>query len=293
MIPSFFAIDNGLDGYLRKVHKFPMLEEKEEFMLAKRWRDYQDCEAVVKLVNSHLRLVAKIAAGYRGYGLPFADLIAEGNIGLLQSLDRFNPDMGYRFSTYARWWIQAAIQEHILKSWSLVKMGTSAAQKKLFFNLRRLKSKLGILDDRLIPEAEVKEIAAALEVSEDDVKMMDMRLMRGDASLNAPVGGSDDSHLEWQDWLPADNETHEEKIINADELGKKNKMLEECIHKLNPREFEILKARRLTEPPKKLEELAEMLHVSKERVRQIEVQAFQKLQQSMKQVARKKGWAFA
>jgi RNA polymerase sigma-32 factor len=291
VVPAYSISDLGLESYLKKIQQFPMLTEEEEYTHAKKWSETQDPKAVASLLNSHLRLVAKIAFGYRGYGLPMEDLIAEGNMGMLMALKKFDPDKGYRFSTYARWWIQASIQDYILKSWSLVKIGTTAAQKKLFFNLRSLKKQLGIVDEKSLSFDDAKKIAKELDVSETEVIDMDNRLRGGDSSLNAPVQASDPEGAEWQDWLEANSESHEDTIISNDELKKRSEFLKESLQSLSSRELQVLQSRRLTEPPLTLEELSQKLHLSKERVRQIEVQAFKKIRTRMVNLACSHGWA--
>lgn len=281
--------EDGLKDYLRKAHAYPLLSSEEEHDLVQKWAATHDDKAMEKLVSSHLRLVTKIAAGYRGYGMPYADLIAEGNIGILQALKRFDPERGVRFSTYARWWVQAAIQEYVLKSWSLVKTGTNAAQKKLFFNLRRMKHQLGILDNKDLNPEIVREISEELDVPEKEVRRMNERMTHKDASLNIKIS-SDGSSIEWQDWLEDGTESHEETIINADEKKKHEALLNECLASLNARERDIFIDRRLVEPPKTLDTIATKLRLSKERVRQIEVAAFKKLQDKMVVAAHDNGW---
>ena len=276
--------EGGLAAYLQKIREFPILSADEEYMLAKRWREHADREAAHKLVTSHLRLVAKIAMGYRGYGLPISEVISEGNVGLMQAVKRFEPDKGFRLATYAMWWIKAAIQEYILRSWSLVKMGTTASQKKLFFNLRKLKGQIKALDEGDLKPEQVKEIAEKLGVPEDDVVSMNRRLA-GDASLNAPLRADGDSSGEWQDWLVDEDENQEEKLAEREEHELRMKMLREAMEKLNDRERRIFEARRLREPPLTLEELSKEFGVSRERIRQIEVRAFEKVQKAMKEAA--------
>ncbi len=260
-----------------------MLTLDEEFMLAKRWREHGDSQAAHRLVTSHLRLVAKIAMGYRGYGLPLAELISEGNVGMMQAVKRYDPDRGFRLATYAMWWIRAAIQEYILHSWSLVKMGTTAAQKKLFFNLRKLKNQLQAVDDNNLSIENVRKIAKELSVPETDVVNMNWRLSSPDHSLNAPLRS--DSEGEWQDWLVDESEDQETKLGNSEESGLRHKMLTEAIKSLNERERHILTERRLREDPTTLEDLSQHYGISRERVRQIEVRAFDKLQKSIKALA--------
>lgn len=281
-LPIVPSAGSGLARYLEEIRKFPMLDPEEEYMLAKRWKEHGDVEAAHRLVTSHLRLVAKIAMGYRGYGLPLSEIISEGNIGLMQAVKRFDPDRGYRLATYAMWWIRAAIQEYILHNWSLVKIGTTSAQKKLFFNLRRLKSRLQELEDGdLSPEA-VKQIAETLDVTEQEVIEMNRRLGGPDHSLNTFL--REDSDTEWQDWLVDERATAEEAVAEAEEMDFRRRLLEQAIHVLNDRERHILTERRLREPPTTLEELSRQYGVSRERIRQIEVRAFEKLQKEMKRL---------
>src|SRR5215470_3905746 len=272
--------ESGLARYLEEIWQVPMLEPQDEFMLAKRWREHGDHEAAHKLVNSHLRLVAKIAMGYRGYGLPISELISEGNVGLMQAVKRFEPEKGFHFATYAMWWIKAAIQEYILRSWSLVKMGTTANQKKLFFNLRKAKSKISALEEGDLRPDQVALIAKRLGVTEQDVIDMNRRL-GGDASLNTPIREDGDSG-EWQDWLVDETPTQERVLAENEELDNRRKALGEALSVLNERERRIFEARRLADEPITLEELAEEFGVSRERVRQIEVRAFEKVQQAVK-----------
>ena len=269
----------GLNRYLAEIKKFPILAPEEEYMLAKRWEEHQDTEAAAKLVNSHLRLVAKIAMGYRGYGLPVGELISEGNVGMMQAVKRFDPDRGFRLATYAMWWIRAAIQEYILHSWSLVKMGTTAAQKKLFFNLRRLKGQMAALEDGDLKPEQVEKIARVLQVPEQDVVSMNRRLASPDHSLNAPVRA--DSEGEWQDWLVDDQETQESELSEREDLTNRRMLLGEALKTLNERERHILIERRLKDEPTTLEELSQQYNISRERVRQIEVRAFEKLQKAV------------
>ena len=272
--------EGGLTHYLEQIRRFPMLEPKEEYMLAKRWREHGDTEAAHKLVTSHLRLVAKIAMGYRGYGLPISEVVSEGNVGLMQAVKRFEPDKGFRLATYAMWWIKASIQEYILRSWSLVKMGTTANQKKLFFNLRKAKSKISALQEGDLRPDQVKLIAQRLGVTEQDVVDMNRRL-GGDASLNAPIRDDGDSG-EWQDWLADNSESQETVMAAQEELDNRRKALGSALEVLNERERRIFEARRLADDPVTLEELAEEFNVSRERVRQIEVRAFEKVQKAVK-----------
>ncbi len=270
--------DTGLSQYLAEIRKFPILEPEQEFKLAKQWREEGDRDAVQILVTSHLRLVAKIAMGYRGYGLPVADLIAEGNMGMMQAVRKFEPDRGFRLSTYAMWWIKAAIQEYVLKSWSLVKIGTTAAQKKLFFNLRRIKNELKEYEDTDLTPAQVKDVATRLAVPEHEVISMNRRLGGPDNSLNAPRGGSDDgSTSEWQDWLQDDSADQESKVGDHEEHKQRQAMFRGAMESLNPRERHILAERRLREPPSTLEDLSQHYKISRERVRQIENRAFEKI----------------
>jgi RNA polymerase sigma-32 factor len=272
--------DSGLARYLEEIRRVPMLERQDEYMLAKRWREHDDLEAAHKLVNSHLRLVTRIATGYRGYGLPISELISEGNIGLMQAVKRFEPEKGFRLATYAMWWIKAAIQEYILRSWSLVKMGTTTNQKKLFFNLRKAKSKISALEEGDLRPEQVKLIAKRLGVTEQDVVDMNRRL-GGDVSLNAPIRDDGDSG-EWQDWLVDDVSDQEAWLVEDEETDNRRKALGEALSVLNDRERRIFEARRLADDPITLEELAAEFRVSRERVRQIGVRAFEKVQKSVK-----------
>jgi RNA polymerase sigma-32 factor len=272
--------EGGLTRYLEEIRRFPMLEPQEEYMLAKSWREHGDREAAHKLVTSHLRLVAKIAMGYRGYGLPISEVISEGNVGLMQAVKRFEPDKGFRLATYAMWWIKAAIQEYILRSWSLVKMGTTANQKKLFFNLRKAKSKISALGEGDLRPEQVQVIAKRLGVTEKDVVDMNRRL-GGDASLNAPIREDGDSG-EWQDWLADESASQEEILEEGEEMDNRRKALSAALSVLNDRERRIFEARRLADDPITLEELAAEFGVSRERVRQIEVRAFEKVQKAVK-----------
>ena len=271
---------DGLSRYLADIRKFPLLDPKEEYMLAKRWREHQDTDAAHKLVTSHLRLVAKIARGYRGYGLPINEVIAEGNIGLMQAVKRFEPERGFRLATYAMWWIRAAIQEYVLRSWSLVKIGTTAAQKKLFFNLRRAKGQIHALEEGDLHPDHVRQIADKLGVPENEVVNMNRRLSGPDPSLNAPI--KSESEAEWQDWLADDSLDQETLIGDAEELEERRTLLATAMEELNERERDILEARRLREAPITLEILSLKYKISRERVRQIEVRAFEKLQLSMR-----------
>ncbi|HWA46944.1 MAG TPA: RNA polymerase sigma factor RpoH [Dongiaceae bacterium] len=282
-LPSIVS-DSNLARYLAEIRKFPMLEQSEEFMLAKRWQEHQDPEAAHKMVTSHLRLVAKIAMGYRGYGLPMSEVISEGNVGLMQAVKRFDPDRGFRLATYAMWWIRAAIQEYILHSWSLVKIGTTAAQKKLFFNLRRVKGQLKALEEGDLHPETVKEIATRLNVPESDVVDMNRRLAAPDHSLNAPMRNDGDGG-EWQEWLVDDVDTQETQLAESQEFGKRKQLLDKALKLLNPRERRILAERRLKDEPTTLEDLSKEFNISRERVRQIEVRAFDKVQRAIRNAA--------
>jgi RNA polymerase sigma-32 factor len=284
-LPTLAGGSLGLTRYLEEIRKFPMLAPDEEFMLAKRWQERQDSDAAEKLVTSHLRLVARIAMGYRGYGLPIGEVISEGNVGLMQAVKRFDPDKGFRLATYAMWWIRASIQEYILRSWSLVKMGTTAAQKKLFFNLRRAKSQLQALDEGDLKPEHVKKIATKLGVPEEDVVNMNRRL-GGDASLNAPIRAESESG-EWQDWLVDDTPTQEDRLVEDEELKRRKSYLSSAMSVLNDRERRVFEARRLAEDPSTLEQLSEEFGVSRERIRQIEVRAFEKVQKAVTSTARR------
>jgi RNA polymerase sigma-32 factor len=285
-LPSVVGGAGGLSRYLEEIRRFPMLEPNEEYMLAKRWQEHQDSEAAHKLVTSHLRLVTRIAMGYRGYGLPIGEVISEGNVGLMQAVKRFEPDKGFRLATYAMWWIRASIQEYILRSWSLVKMGTTAAQKKLFFNLRRMKGQIKALEDGDLRPDQVKHIATKLGVPEEDVINMNRRL-GGDASLNAPVRASDAESGEWQDWLVDETPDQEERLAESEELSQRRAYLAKAMSSLNDREKRIFEARRLAEEPATLEDLSAEFGVSRERIRQIEVRAFEKVQAAVQKSARK------
>jgi RNA polymerase sigma-32 factor len=276
----FVTAEGGLSHYLEEIRRFPMLEPQQEYMLAKSWREHGDRDAAHKLVTSHLRLVAKIAMGYRGYGLPISEVISEGNVGLMQAVKRFEPEKGFRLATYAMWWIKASIQEYILRSWSLVKMGTTANQKKLFFNLRKAKSKISALQEGDLRPDQVSQIAKRLGVTEKDVVDMNRRL-GGDASLNAPIREDGDSG-EWQDWLADDSASQESVMAEGEEMDNRRKALSQALGVLNDRERRIFEARRLADDPITLEELAEEFGVSRERVRQIEVRAFEKVQKAVK-----------
>src|SRR6187397_2006792 len=280
------SAESGLSRYLDEIRRFPMLEPQEEFTLAKDWREKGDRGAAHRLVTSHLRLVAKIAMGYRGYGLPIGEVISEGNVGLMQAVKKFEPERGFRLATYAMWWIKAAIQEYILRSWSLVKMGTTANQKRLFFNLRKVKGKIQALDDGDLRPDQVTEIATRLNVSEEEVVSTNRRLS-GDASLNAPIRATEGESGEWQDWLVDDHDSQEDTLIEQDELESRRSMLSEAMLVLNDRERRIFEARRLADEPKTLEELSSEFDISRERVRQIEVRAFEKVQDAVKAAAKR------
>jgi RNA polymerase sigma-32 factor len=280
--------EQGLSRYMQEIRRFPMLEPEEEFMLAKRWVDHQDTQAAHKLVTSHLRLAAKIAMGYRGYGLPQAEVISEANVGLMQAVKRFDPDKGFRLATYAMWWIRASIQEYILRSWSLVKLGTTSAQKKLFFNLRKAKTKIGALEEGDLRPENVAQIARDLNVSEDEVVDMNRRLSGGDSSLNATVG-NEEGASSWQDWLEDEDADQANDYAERDEFQLRHALLLEALEDLTPREREILTERRLADDPVTLEDLSQRYDVSRERIRQIEVRAFEKLQARMRILARSKG----
>jgi len=275
--------ESNLSRYLQEIRRFPMLAPEEEYMLGKSWREHGDIDAAHKLVTSHLRLVAKIAMGYRGYGLPLSELISEGNVGMMQAVKRFEPDRGFRLATYAMWWIRAAIQEYILHSWSLVKMGTTAAQKKLFFNLRKLKGQMRAIDEGDLSPEQVNKIATTLDVPEADVISMNRRLGSPDHSLNAPLRQDGDG--EWQDWLVDESDNQEIRLAENEELGKRKHLLNDAMGALNDRERRILTARRLQDEPITLEDLSQEYGISRERVRQIEVRAFEKLQKSIKNAA--------
>ena len=286
--PSVPALsgEQSLNRYLSEIKKYPVLTAEQEYMLAKRYQEHEDPEAAAQLVSSHLRLVAKIAMGYRGYGLPVSDLISEGNVGLMQGVKKLEPDRGFRLATYAMWWIKASIQEFILRSWSLVKMGTTAAQKKLFFNLRRMKKQLEAYEDTDLTPDDVKKIATDLGVPEQEVVNMNRRMMMGgDGSLNTPMRNGEDGSGEWQDWLTDDRPLQDELVADAEESEVRHDMLIEAMDALNEREKHILTERRLTEKPQTLEELSQVYEVSRERIRQIEVRAFEKLQKAMQRIA--------
>ena len=280
------SAEGGLSRYLQEIRRFPMLEPDEEFMLAKRYKEHADPQAAQRLITSHLRLVAKIAMGYRGYGLPIAEVISEGNVGLMHAVKRFEPDKGFRLATYAMWWIRAAIQEYVLRSWSLVKIGTTAAQKRLFFNLRKVKGQIAALEDGNLHPDQIKHIATTLSVSEADVVSMNQRLS-GDASLNAPMR-ADEGASEWQDWLVDDTPDQETMLGNSEEFQERMQLLNSAMGNLNDREKAIFQARRLQESPATLEELAQAYNVSRERIRQIEVRAFEKVQEAVQSAARQR-----
>ena len=278
--------EQSLNRYLAEIKKYPVLTAEQEYMLAKRYEEHEDPEAAAQLVSSHLRLVAKIAMGYRGYGLPVSDLISEGNVGLMQGVKKFEADRGFRLATYAMWWIKASIQEYILRSWSLVKMGTTAAQKKLFFNLRRMKKQLEAYEDTDLSPDDVAKIATDLGVPEQEVVNMNRRMMMGgDGSLNTPMRGGEEGSGEWQDWLTDERPLQDETVADNEEAQVRHEMLLEAMNSLNEREQHILTERRLTEKPQTLEELSQVYDVSRERIRQIEVRAFEKLQKAMQRIA--------
>ena len=281
--------EQGLNRYMQEIRKFPLLEPEEDYMLAKRWVDHQDTVAAHQMVTSHLRLAAKIAMGYRGYGLPQAEVISEANVGLMQAVKRFDPEKGFRLATYAMWWIRASIQEYILRSWSLVKLGTTSAQKKLFFNLRKAKAKVGALEEGDLRPENVAQIAKDLSVTEAEVIAMNRRLSGGDASLNAPVGGDGEGSSQWQDWLEDEDSDQAGDYANRNEFETRHALLMQAMSALNDREKDVLMKRRLAETPSTLEELSESYSVSRERIRQIEVRAFEKLQDRMRDLARGKG----
>jgi len=281
--------EQGLNRYMQEIRKFPMLEPEQEYMLAKRWVDHQDSNAAHQMVTSHLRLAAKIAMGYRGYGLPQSEVISEANVGLMQAVKRFDPEKGFRLATYAMWWIRASIQEYILRSWSLVKMGTTSAQKKLFFNLRKAKAKVGALEEGDLRPENLARIATELNVSESEVVDMNRRLSGGDASLNVTVGSDGDSTTQWQDWLEDEDSDQAADYEARDEFETRHALLMQAMAALNDREKDVLIKRRLSETPITLEELSESYSVSRERIRQIEVRAFEKLQERMRELAKSKG----
>ncbi|KPP86686.1 MAG: alternative sigma factor RpoH [Rhodobacteraceae bacterium HLUCCO07] len=283
--------EGGLNRYMQEIRKFPLLEPEEEYMLAKRWVEDQDTEAAHKMVTSHLRLAAKIAMGYRGYGLPQAEVISEANVGLMQAVKRFDPERGFRLATYAMWWIRASIQEYILRSWSLVKLGTTSAQKKLFFNLRKAKARIGALEDGDMRPENVKKIAHDLGVTEDEVISMNRRLSGGDASLNATVGQEGEGTMQWQDWLEDESADQASDYEARDELEARRELLAVAMDVLNERERDILTQRRLSDEAVTLEDLSGQYNVSRERIRQIEVRAFEKLQERMRELAAERGMA--
>ena len=285
-IPALAGGEAGLSRYLDEIRRFPLLEPQEEYMLAKRYSEHNDPQAAERLVTSHLRLVAKIAMGYRGYGLPLSEVISEGNVGLMQAVKRFEPEKGFRLATYAMWWIKAAIQEYILRSWSLVKMGTTASQKRLFFNLRRLKGRIQALEDGDLKPDQVKQIATELGVSEEDVVSMNRRLA-GDASLNSPLAAQESGSGEWQDWLVDESQSQEDTLVERDELETRRRFLADALNVLNERERRIFEARRLAEDTMTLEELSHEFDISRERVRQIEVRAFEKVQKAVRDSAKR------
>ena len=279
--------DGSLSDYLNEIKKFPMLTSEEEFMLAKAWVDHDDRKSAHRLVTSHLRLAAKIALGYRGYGLPINEVVSEANVGLMQAVKRFDPDKGFRLATYAMWWIKASIQEYILRSWSLVKMGTTSAQKKLFFNLRKAKNRIGVMEDGELHPDNVKSIAENLNVSQEEVISMNRRMGGGDASLNVLVNNNNEGTLEWQDWIEDEDSDHASKFADKQELDSRRALLKSALTALNQRECEILTKRKLIDDPLTLEELSNEYNVSRERIRQIEVRAFEKLQKKMFELAQK------
>ena len=281
--------EGGLNRYMQEIRKFPLLEPEEEYMLAKRWVEEQDTEAAHRMVTSHLRLAAKIAMGYRGYGLPQAEVISEANVGLMQAVKRFDPEKGFRLATYAMWWIRASIQEYILRSWSLVKLGTTSGQKKLFFNLRKAKNRIGALEEGDMRSENVARIATDLGVTETEVISMNRRMSGGDASLNATVGSEGEGTMQWQDWLEDEDADQAGDYAERDELETRREMLAEALEVLNDREKDILTQRRLSDETITLEDLSSQYDVSRERIRQIEVRAFEKLQQRMRELAREKG----
>jgi len=283
-LPTIASGEGGLNRYLDEIRRFPMLEPQEEYMLAKRYHEHDDPGAAHRLVTSHLRLVAKIAMGYRGYGLPMGEVISEGNVGLMQAVKKFDPERGFRLATYAMWWIKASIQEYILRSWSLVKMGTTANQKRLFFNLRKMKGRIQALEDGDMKPEQVTAIATRLNVSEEEVISMNRRLS-GDASLNAPIKASEGDSGQWQDWLVDDARSQEEILVEQDELENRREMLSHALDVLNPRERRIFEARRLRDDPITLEDLSGEFGISRERVRQIEVRAFEKVQTAIRKEA--------
>jgi RNA polymerase sigma-32 factor len=291
-LPSVVSGEGGLSRYLEEIRRFPMLQPQEEYMLAKRYHEHDDTDAAHRLVTSHLRLVAKIAMGYRGYGLPIGEVISEGNVGLMQAVKKFEPERGFRLATYAMWWIKASIQEYILRSWSLVKMGTTANQKRLFFNLRKVKGRIQALNDGDLNPQQVSEIATRLKVSEEEVVSMNRRLS-GDASLNAPIRAAEGESGEWQDWLADESDSQEQMLVDRDELENRRAMLTGAMSALNDRERRVFEARRLSEDPITLEELSGEFDISRERVRQIEVRAFEKVQAAVRDAAKRQAQARA
>ncbi len=291
-LPSVVSGEGGLSRYLEEIRRFPMLQPQEEYMLAKRYHEHDDTDAAHRLVTSHLRLVAKIAMGYRGYGLPIGEVISEGNVGLMQAVKKFEPERGFRLATYAMWWIKASIQEYILRSWSLVKMGTTANQKRLFFNLRKVKGRIQALNDGDLNPQQVSEIATRLKVSEEEVVSMNRRLS-GDASLNAPIRATEGESGEWQDWLADESDSQEQMLVDRDELENRRAMLTGAMSALNDRERRVFEARRLSEDPITLEELSGEFDISRERVRQIEVRAFEKVQAAVRDAAKRQAQARA
>ena len=285
--------EQGLSRYMQEIRKFPMLEPEEEYMLAKAWVDHEDSESAHKMVTSHLRLAAKIAMGYRGYGLPTAEVVSEANVGLMQAVKRFDPEKGFRLATYAIWWIRASIQEYILRSWSLVKMGTTSAQKKLFFNLRKAKNKIGALEEGDLRPENVKRIATELNVTETEVLSMNRRMSGGDASLNAQIKSDGEGAAQWQDWLEDENADQAGDYAEKDEFDIRMELLAKAMEDLNEREQDILTKRRLSEDPLTLEQLSKVYKVSRERIRQIEVRAFDKLQSKMQKLAAERGMGAA
>ena len=285
--------EQGLSRYMQEIRKFPMLEPEEEYMLAKAWVDHEDSESAHKMVTSHLRLAAKIAMGYRGYGLPTAEVVSEANVGLMQAVKRFDPEKGFRLATYAMWWIRASIQEYILRSWSLVKMGTTSAQKKLFFNLRKAKNKIGALEEGDLRPENVKRIATELNVTETEVLSMNRRMSGGDASLNAQIKSDGEGAAQWQDWLEDENADQAGDYAEKDEFDIRMELLAKAMEDLNEREQDILTKRRLSEDPLTLEQLSKVYKVSRERIRQIEVRAFDKLQSKMQKLAAERGMGAA
>ena len=281
--------EQGLNRYMQEIRKFPMLEPDEEYMLAKRWVEHEDTEAAHRLVTSHLRLAAKIAMGYRGYGLPQAEVISEANVGLMQAVKKFDPEKGFRLATYAMWWIRASIQEYVLRSWSMVKLGTTSAQKKLFFNLRKAKARLGAMEEGDLRPENVKQIATDLGVTEAEVVSMNRRMAGSDASLNATISNDGEGTAQWQDWLEDEDANQAEDYAERDELETRRELLGEAMDVLNDREKDILTQRRLKDQPVTLEELSGVYDVSRERIRQIEVRAFDKLQKRMTELAGKRG----